>query len=314
MRAGSPVTTVPPQRWALLARPSRYRVLDAVAHVDVDHWLSRGKGLRPGDTVAIWQATDGVGRRGVVALGDVIGSPVHAKNAGNPYWVDAADGNLEEERVAIRYRRIPRPLWADDSDTGRFVVGLSVARARGGTVFRLTEEQWRRLEALTGGPPPADDAVDAEDTLRRRGGRARGQGFGLSPEERRAVESWAMQRAIAYFATRWRSVDDVSARCSYDLLCRSGDTELRVEVKGTTSRGDQIVLTRREVDEAGMPGYTLFVCSDIELHRDTDPVTATGGVCRVLHAWDGARHQLTPLAYVVTLDWSYGEVVDEGPR
>lgn len=85
VRAGSPVTTVPPQRWALLARPSRYRVLDAVAHVDVDHWLSRGKNLRPGDTVAIWQATDGAGRRGIVALGDVIGAPARARNAGNPY-------------------------------------------------------------------------------------------------------------------------------------------------------------------------------------------------------------------------------------
>ena len=64
----------------------------------------------------------------------MIGSPVRERNTGNPYSVSAADGNLEEERVVISYRRIPLPLWADDSDAGRFVADLSVARARGGTV------------------------------------------------------------------------------------------------------------------------------------------------------------------------------------
>ena len=34
-----------------------------------------------------------------------------------------------------------------------------------------------------------------------------------------------------------------------------------VEVRGTTSGGVEIVLTRREVEEAALPKYTLFVCS-----------------------------------------------------
>lgn len=38
-------TTV--QRWALAARPSRYRVRDAVVDVQEDHWLSRGKRKLP---------------------------------------------------------------------------------------------------------------------------------------------------------------------------------------------------------------------------------------------------------------------------
>ena len=113
---------------------------------------------------------------------------------------------------------------------------------------------------------------------------------------------------------RRHTVDDVAARCSYDHVCRSGDVEPRVEVKSTSSRGEQMVLTRSEVEEAGVSGYAVFVCSEIQLPRDSEPVTTKGGVCRVLHALDGARNQRTPLVYVVTLDWSTGEVVDDGPR
>ena len=197
------------QRWALCARPSRYRVRDAVAHVDVDHWLSKGKPIKAGDTAVIWQTRDRDGQRGVVALGDVIGGPVARRNTGNPYWVDAADGDQEEERVPIRYRQIPRPLWIDDTAAGRFLSTLSVARARGGTVFRLTEEQWLELVGMTGATSGLAEVAELEEAVRRRAALARGQGFGLSLDERVAVEKRAMQRAEDYFKAHWPEVLDV---------------------------------------------------------------------------------------------------------
>ena len=66
----------------------------------------------------------------------------------------------------------------------------------------------------------------------------------------------------------------MSSRCSFGLLCRSADRELRVEVKGTTSAGEEIVLTRREVEDAALPGYTLFASSGVEFRRDASVLRA----------------------------------------
>jgi len=45
----------------------------------------------------------------------------------------------------------------------------------------------------------------------------------------------------------------------------------------TTSAGDQVVLTKHEVEKANLPGYALFIVSDIALTR-------TGGIS-VLYRW-----------------------------
>jgi Protein NO VEIN, C-terminal len=140
------------------------------------------------------------------------------------------------------------------------------------------------------------------------------QGFGLSAPERAALESYSMRRAKEYFAARCYSVRDVSRTCSFDLLCCSADTELRVEVKGTTSLGEQIVLTKREVEEASMPGYVLFVVSEILLASEGGSVVAGGGQCRVIPLWRQEKHILKPIAYSVTLDWSEGESIETGDR
>ncbi len=66
--------------------------------------------------------------------------------------------------------------------------------------------------------------------------------------------------------------------------------ELCVEETGTTSRGELIVLSRREVDEAGPPGYAQFVSFEIPFERDAEPVMTTGGVCRFIHESERTRN------------------------
>jgi hypothetical protein len=53
-----------------------------------------------------------------------------------------------------------------------------------------------------------------------------------------------MTAAKRYFRRRGFDVIDVSASRSYELLCRHGARELHVEVEGTTTEGDAIVLTK----------------------------------------------------------------------
>src|SRR5262245_21701887 len=87
------------QIWALCANPSRYRIRDAVEHLDVDYWLVGRLEVRNGDRVAIWQTRDADGHRGIVALGQVIGEPELGSDSGNPYWVSTDDANSQGVRV-----------------------------------------------------------------------------------------------------------------------------------------------------------------------------------------------------------------------
>lgn len=116
-----------------------------------------------------------------------------------------------------------------------------------------------------------------------------GQGRGLSTPERRAVEHHAMARARDHFEMRWDSVTDVSGSESYDLLCRRGNAELRVEVKGTTGGGDSVLLTRNEVQHARQhyPHVALFIVHGIQLTgRGTEAPSASGGHVRLFNPWD----------------------------
>jgi len=296
--------------WALCANPARYRIREAVQHLAIDYWLVGRARIRTGDMVAVWQTRDQRGQRGVIALGQVVGEPENRSDRDNPYWVNEADAASEGTRIPVRYQPLQVPLWVDDTAAGRFLASLTVARAKGGTVFHVSDGEWMRMVKFAGGFATVDSVVgDVEAAVRSSNSPFTGQGFGLAAAERVAVERYAMERAVEYFSSRWASVKDVSNRCSFDLLCSSAATQLRVEVKGTTSAGDSVVLTKKEIDEAAAPGYALFMVSDVILERTSPPV-ARGGQCRIIPRWRPDKHTLKPIAYSVNLDWSEGDSVD----
>ena len=75
-------------------------------------------------------------------------------------------------------------------------------------------------------------------------------------------------------------MEDVSSHKSFDLLGRNPDgVEVHIEVKGTTSAGRTVSLTKGEADHARrFPEVDLFVVHDIELTHDKDgkPVLVAG--------------------------------------
>ena len=234
-----------------------------------------------------------------MAFAEVVSDPEIRTDEDNPSWVDQDDGKNHVARVAVRYT-VPEgvPLWVDESDTGKFLRSLSVARSQGGTVFVVTAEQWKRLCKLAPYTPPVPEVIEATEQLRRPSETRGGQGFGLSGAERKAVENHAMSLARRHLSLQWDSVRDASARCSYDLLCKRDSDELRVEVKGTTTAGDHVLLTRKEVDEAEEPGYALFVVSGITLDKsDASAPVASGGTSRRFFPWCVDRGQLGPISY-----------------
>jgi len=296
--------------WAFCANPKRYKILEAVRELDMDYWTVTRNDVNPGDQAIIWQTLNSDGHRGIVAFAEVIGTPEVRADESNPFWVAPNDGREPTSRVPVNYF-VPDslPLWVDETETGAFLQSLSVARARGGTVFVVTPQQWVRITTLAPFPQRAAQR-DVEQQLRPRSSGATGQGYGLTALERQAVENHSMFLAMSYLRSEWASVSDVSVARSYDLHCSSGSDELRVEVKGTTTLGEQIVLTSNEVREARRQGYALFLVAEIELDRSdpTKPV-ASGGIARMFSPWAPADANLKPTSYACDIDLSLGVVV-----
>ncbi len=144
------MSTLSPIHWALLADPKKYRIDDAVRHLVMDTWTTKGKPIHTGDRVIIWRASGGRGPRGIVALGVVLSEPRLLSDADNPYWLEPP---VSEERVLVRYCTAPAlPLWLGDTHDA-ILRDLSVSKARGGTVFHITDDQWDQITAALGGDP-----------------------------------------------------------------------------------------------------------------------------------------------------------------
>jgi hypothetical protein len=122
-----------------------------------------------------------------------------------------------------------------------------------------------------------------------------GQGFASTPAERRAIEDHAMARALAHFRKRYSVVENVSKQKGVlDLRCGSNrKTTVHVEVKGTTTPGESVILTRREVERARKGSTALFVLHSIRLKGEK----AAGGAERVIYKWDIGKGRLTPLNF-----------------
>jgi len=74
-----------------------------------------------------------------------------------------------------------------------------------------------------------------------------GQGFVTSPMIRKAIDAYAMRCAINHFQAAGYVVEDMSARNPFDLRCHNATEDIFVEVKGTQTPGQTVILTANEV-------------------------------------------------------------------
>lgn len=160
-------------------------------------------------------------------------------------------------------------------------------------------DNYQGPNVLTAPESAIEEEVEAaaEDALA--GGGAGGQGFARTAAERKAIEDHSMDRAKRYFRKENYRVEDVSKTRSYDLECRKGSRVLHVEVKGTTTAGEQIALTPNEVKHAQNPRHdcVLFVLHGITLHRRR----ASGGTIALQRPWKPEDERLKPVTFVYRL-------------
>ena len=138
---------------------------------------------------------------------------------------------------------------------------------------------------------------DVEDLVQQEGSAGRGgQGFIRTAAERKAIEERSMNVATRYFERKHFKVTDVSKTRCYDLECRKGKQVLHVEVKGTTTAGEKILLTANEVTHAQKLQHAcvLFILHGIALRGKK----ATGGTAAVHDPWRPDDFRLRPIAYI----------------
>jgi len=130
-----------------------------------------------------------------------------------------------------------------------------------------------------------DDEIQM--TLERQEVRRRGQGCLVDAELRKAIEEHAVKKAISYYRKKGYAVEDVGSVRSYDLRCTKGKKILHVEVKGTQSEGNTIILTRNEVTNAKSNTTALYILSDIVVKKGRGKNhSLTAGKQTVLDPWD----------------------------
>lgn len=225
---------------------------------------------------------------------------------------------LEQQRVQIEGRSLPLPLAAltDVEDLRREIsrygrkVGQSpeMATESGGSSRRLRifvsglklDSQSLERQIAGQGVDADTSAVEAVIEIATRGSRAAGQGFLVSQAVRKAVERYAISWAIGHYLAEGWTVNDVGSTESYDLDCTRGDEHIHVEVKGTTTIGETIVLTPNEVAHARAwcPNTGLFLVTDIEVDQTaTDHPIPSGGTARIWPGWTVDEDRLTAVAY-----------------
>lgn len=131
------------------------------------------------------------------------------------------------------------------------------------------------------------------------------QGRQTDPAIRAAIEAHAMNLALEHYLNLGEVVD-TSLTESYDYAVDIEGVEWHIEVKGTTSAGESVLLTPNEVSHAlAYEHVALFVVSDIQIeNREGGPV-AIGGRIQVHHPWT------LDTAYLSATGYSY-EIPSEG--
>jgi hypothetical protein len=108
-----------------------------------------------------------------------------------------------------------------------------------------------------------------------------------------------MEKAEAYYREEGWDVDtSVAATDCFDMRCVRGTAVLHVQVKGTTSLGEQLVLTRNEVTHAReqYPAIALAIVKNIEIEPG-EQVTVHGGDLGIIEPWRIDDGTLDSLAF-----------------
>lgn len=296
-------------------------LLHEFTYGDVD---KRGRKLRtlgPGDRIFFHTAVHGakcitayytIAR--VMDTKDVVKDPDLTSKYKNPHialWQEAKQNSHGDDVMVfgdpITSRVLARPLPFDKKLVVRLSLNIPFPKGRPeslaiGSATRswrqLTDKDVRILQrAMSLNEDIAEDGEVSHVVEELELSHAKSQGFQLDSKTRKAIEDYAMASATKHFTSQGYSVEDHHKDHPYDLLCLTRKVRLYVEVKGTVTSGDSIILTSGEVkfarshkDEMG-----LFILHSIQVSADS---RLSNGHKKVFLPWDVGEGSLKPLSFM----------------
>lgn len=142
----------------------------------------------------------------------------------------------------------------------------------------------------------AESAIEA--------GASDGQGFTSDPLVKKAVEDYAMRCATRYFEAMGFRVEDKSGNHPFDLLCEKDGKAVHVEVKGTRTMGEKVILTQGEVEHAQDPAHemALYVQRNVKVKVMDGIASASGGTTDVKWPWILDPDRLRPITLFYSVE------------
>jgi Domain of unknown function (DUF3883) len=258
---------------------------------------STKRGVSIGDRVFMLQ--QGNRGRGIIASGTILG-----KIRQIPHWDPNRPGKFANtvdigwERVvpignALRKDVLTQQLPSQDWSPRRSGVFVK------DELVDQLEEMWsNHLAGIDqNGSPAVSDAIAAVESVsnpRRKFGRR------FTAVENAAIEERAVLVTREHFENELGyETEDVGAYVSYDVRASKGQEVVKVEVKGTTTDGAKVILTRNEVNLHRLehPNNALAVVRNITLGRSGEQPIASGGELVLVMPWEIDEGGLIPIAY-----------------
>ena len=143
-----------PKHWLFQFNPSMYKWFERIKESRApEQWLvcQYSKLIRKNDLVAIWSSGQ---KAGVYALGQIMTNP--AKSPLNPdqknFFVNINGISKFQEKFSayVEYSEVflEKPLLQEKCRQDKVLLDMQVFMTPRGTNFRLTSEQWNRIEEL----------------------------------------------------------------------------------------------------------------------------------------------------------------------
>lgn len=128
-----------------------------------------------------------------------------------------------------------------------------------------------------------------------------GQGFQSNIVIKRLIEQHAMDMCKEHFIAKGYTVTDTSLNKPYDYIASKGKEKLFIEVKGTQTLGEKIILTKNEVEMSKKYGdqMVLFLVHSIEMNKKR--TKKNSGKVVIKSPWKLNESRLVPISYAYTI-------------
>jgi hypothetical protein len=132
------------------------------------------------------------------------------------------------------------------------------------------------------------------------------QGFIKDSKKKVLIELHAMKVAYEHYSDNGYEIEDCSGlrNLGYDYRCKKGNELIEVEVKGTTTHGNSVILTRNEVDNAKTTQNRadLFIVHSMDILVNDGDYEVISHKVNIIENWTPIDSSLEALTYSYKVD------------